>query len=49
MGPVLPHVDKASLALVGDPSSDGVLIEMPYRVYVLHRTAPHPIFFYWVG
>ena len=28
--------EGASLALVGDPSSDGVTIKMPYGVDVLH-------------
>ena len=28
--------EGASLALAGHPSSDGVLIKMPYRVDVLH-------------
>ena len=39
----------ASLALGGDPSSDGVTIKMPYGVNVLHWPASHPIFSYWVG
>ena len=38
-----------SLALVGHPTSDGVIIKMPYGVDVLHRPALHPIFSYWVG
>ena len=41
--------EGASLALVGDPSSDGVTIKMPFGVDVLHQPASHPIFFYWVG
>ena len=41
--------EGASLALVGHPSSDGVMIKMPYGVDVLHRPALHPIFSYWVG
>ena len=41
--------EGASLALVGDPSSDGVTIKMPYGVDVLHQPALHPIFSYWVG
>ena len=41
--------EGASLALVGDPSSDGVMIKMPYGVDVLHRPVSHPIFSYWVG
>ena len=41
--------EGASLALVGDPSSDGVLIKMPYKVDVLHRPTLCPIFSYWVG
>ena len=40
--------EGASLALVGDPSSDGVAIKMPYGVDLLHRSALHPIFSYWV-
>ena len=40
--------EGASLALVGDPSSDGVTIKMPYGVDALHRPAWHPIFSYWV-
>ena len=39
----------ASLPLIGHPSSDGITIKMPYGVDVLHRTASHPIFSYWVG
>ena len=41
--------EGASLALVGNPSSDGVTIKMPYGVYVIHRPASHPIFSYWFG
>ena len=41
--------EGASLALVRQPSSDGVTIKMPYWVDVLHRPALHPIFSYWVG
>ena len=37
------------LVLVGHTSSDGVTIKMPYGVDVLHRSASHPIFSYWVG
>ena len=40
--------EGASLALVGDPSGDGVTIKMPYEVDVLHRPALHPIFSYWL-
>ena len=40
---------SVSLALVGLPSSDGVMIKMPYGVHVLHQPALHPIFSYWVG
>ena len=49
--PVLPHGEGegASLALVGNPSSDGITIKMPYGVDVLHQPASHPIFSYWVG
>ena len=28
---------------------DGVTIQIPYGVDVLHRPASHPIFSYWVG
>ena len=41
--------EGASLALFGHPSSDGVTIKMPYGVDVLHQSASHPIFSYWVG
>ena len=41
--------DGASLALVGNPSSDGVMIKVLYRVHSLHQPASHPIFSYWVG
>ena len=41
--------EGASLALVGHPSSDGVMIKTPYGVGVLHRPALHTIFSYWVG
>ena len=41
--------EGASLALVGNPSSDCVTIKMPYGVDVLHQPALHPIFSYWVG
>ena len=41
--------EGASLALVGNPSSNGITIKMPYGVDVLHRPASHPIFSYWVG
>ena len=40
---------QASLALVDHPSSDGVMIKMPYGLDVLHRPASQPIFSYWVG
>ena len=41
--------EGVSLALVGHPSSDGIMIRMPYGVDVLHRPALHPIFSYWIG
>ena len=41
--------EGAPLALVGHPSSDDVMIKMPYKVDVLHRPASHPIFSYCVG
>ena len=41
--------EGASLALAGNPSSNGAMINMPYGVVVLHRPASHPIFSYWVG
>ena len=40
---------RCPLALVGNPSSDGITIKMPYGVDVLHQPASHPIFSYWVG
>ena len=40
--------EVAFLAFVGDPSSVGVTIKMPYRVDVLHRPALHPIFSHWL-
>ena len=40
---------RCLLASVDHPSSDGVLIKMPYAVDVLHLPALHPIFLYWVG
>ena len=48
-GPVLRHMEKVPLAVVGHPSSDGFTIKMPYGVDVLHQPALHPIFSYWVG
>ena len=39
--------EGASLALDGHPSSDGVMIKMPYGVDVLHQPALHPSFSYW--
>ena len=36
--------EGASLALVGHPSSDGVIIKMPYGVDVLHPPASHHMF-----
>ena len=41
--------EGACSALVGDPSSDGATIKMPYGIDVLHRPALHPIFSDWVG
>ena len=42
--------EGASLALIGPPSSDGVLIKIPHGVDVLlYRPAPHPIVSYWAG
>ena len=42
--------EGASLALVGNPSSDGITIKIPYGVDVLlHPPASHPIFSYWDG
>ena len=49
VGSVLPWGEGACLALVDHPSSDGIMIKMPYGVDVLHRPASHPIFSYWVG
>ena len=36
--------EGVSLALVGDPSSDGVTIKMPYGVDFLHGPASYPTF-----
>ena len=36
--------EGASVILVGNTSSDGVAIKMPYGVDVLHRPALHPSF-----
>ena len=36
--------EGASLALVCHPSSDGITVNMPYGVDVLHRPASHAIF-----
>ena len=41
--------EVASLALVGNPSSDGVTIKMPSGVDLLNRPVLHPIFSYGVG
>ena len=41
--------EGATLALVGHPSSDGVMIEMRYGVDVLQQPALQPIFSHWVG
>ena len=42
--------EGASLALVGNPLSEGVTIKIPYEVDgLLHRPALHPIFSYWAG
>ena len=49
-GSVLSQGEKASLTLVGHPSSDGVTIKIPYRADVLlHQPALQPIFSYWIG
>ena len=49
VGPVLPHGEVISLALVGHPSSDGVLIKMLYVVDVLHRSASaHLVLLGWL-
>ena len=37
--------EGASLALVGHPSSDGLMIKMPYGVDVLYLPASHPHLF----
>ena len=42
-------MQDVSLALVGDPSTDSVIIKMPYEVNVLHQLALHLIFSDWVG
>ena len=49
VGLVLTQGEGASLALVGDRSSDGVTIQMLHGVDVLHCPASHPIISYWVG
>ena len=42
--------EGVSLALVGHHSSDGITVKIPYGVDVLlHQTAFHSIFSYWVG
>ena len=41
--------EGASLALVSNPSSHGVMIKMPDGVDVLQRPALHTIFSYWIG
>ena len=49
-GSVLSQGEKASLTLVGHPSSDGVTIKIPSRADVLlHQPALQPIFSYWIG
>ena len=41
---------SASLALIGLPSTDGVIMKILYGVDVLlHRPASDPISSYWVG
>ena len=41
--------EGASLALVGNPSSDGFMIKMPYGLDILHPPVSDPIFSYCVG
>ena len=42
--------EGASLALVGQPSTNGITIKIPYGVDVLlHQTVSHPIISNWVG
>ena len=42
--------EGACLALVGQPSSDGVTRKTPYGVdALLHQLASHPTFSYWTG
>ena len=42
--------EGTSLALIGHPSSDGVMIKISFGVDVLlHQPASHYIFSYWVG
>ena len=44
------HGEKVPLALVDNPSSDGITIKICYGVDVLlHQPALHPIFSYCVG
>ena len=40
--------EVASLALVGQPSSNGITIKMTFGVDVSHRLDLHPIFSYWI-
>ena len=41
--------EHGSLALIGNPSSGGATIKMPYGIDVLHRPASPRIFSNWVG
>ena len=41
--------EGAPLSLVGNPSSDGVMIKISNGVDILHRPTSYPIFSYWVG
>ena len=41
--------EGASLVLVGNPSSDGFMIKMPYGLDILHPPVSDPIFSYCVG
>ena len=36
--------EGASLTVLGHPSSDGIMIKLPYGLVVLHQPASHPTF-----
>ena len=50
LGSLTSWGEGASLALVGHPPSDSIMIKIPYGVDVLlHQPALCLIFSYWVG